>query len=132
MKFCKCLNCRKTILTDSNFKICPKCDDELFLKIKKFLENNPDSNVKKISNGTKISEAIILNYLEDGRLQEKNNEEKNICTECGNEFNGVGKLCKNCLQKQRNNIEVLKELQNQYNKSNNIKKEDQPRMRHFK
>ena len=133
MNFKKCNNCKEWYDKKGNLIICSKCDNELFPIIKTYLKENPGVDAKKISEGTNISEKIILSYLDDDRLQEINEtKEKSVCDTCGKEFLGTSKICKDCLQKRKDKVEILKKLQQTYQDDSKKLDSTSSGMRHFK
>ena len=133
MNFKRCNNCKEWYDKKGKLIVCSNCDNELFPIIKAYLKDNPGMNAKMISEGTNISEKIILSYLDDDRLQEVDEtKEKSVCQSCGKEFAGLGKICKDCLQKRRDDVELLKKLQETYDNNSTHKDDKSTAMRHFK
>ena len=48
---------------------CQKIEDEIFIKIRDFIYNNPTSNASIVSEGTGIPVAKILDLIREGRIE---------------------------------------------------------------
>lgn len=100
-------NCRRCgrVYSYDGFNICPKCrrDDEAdFQKVKKYIEENPSANIKEISDETEVDSKKIIEFLKEGRLEVR--DENNLllsCERCGKPIK-TGRFCDKCtLEMQR-------------------------------
>ncbi|MBE6160341.1 MAG: hypothetical protein E7157_04780 [Lactobacillales bacterium] len=109
MDFCNCNRCNKIFNHMSGPVLCRDCDKIVFDKIKEYLENNPSSTTKQISENTEISIKIIRQYIKDQRLMEIR-KDLNTCILCGEVIEENLKYCIECSKK----ISLTNELQNMY------------------
>lgn len=93
-----CLRCGKLFFQTSS-PICPKCVEEeenIFLKVKKYIEENPDNTINMIVEHTEVSAKKILGYIRDGRLTISKGLSGEIrCEKCDRPIES-GKLCSSC------------------------------------
>jgi len=98
MNIRNCSRCGRIYVYDG-FNICLDCrkaDEEDFQKVKKFLEENPNANVMMVSEGTGVETKKIIQFLKEGRLELKG--ENNIiltCEKCGKPIT-TGRFCDKC------------------------------------
>ena len=88
--------------------LCPKCikkDEEDFVKVRKYLRENPGASVLEASEATEVEEEKILRYVREGRLQSKSWVGVLECERCGARISD-GRLCEAC------RTEVNRDLQN--------------------
>ena len=96
-----CRRCNKVFNFLGGVPICPQCkekDEEDFVKVKKFLYENPKATMAEVSEGCDVSVERIKKYLRDGRLEIVGGEEGNIvldCEVCGKPIS-TGRFCKHC------------------------------------
>lgn len=95
-----CSRCN-TIYKYGGKEFCPNCCDELediMLKVRSFLEENPDAGVQTIAKGVNAREKDILYLLKEGRLfiKKKAEADDQSCIRCGDAIS-VGRFCSNCL-----------------------------------
>ena len=116
MEFKRCSMCKEWYNKKGHLRVCSNCDEKLFPQIKKYLEENKGSDARAIAKALNISEKIILDYLNDDRLQAVNNSDAPIskCSSCGKEFVGDGDYCRDCLEKKLTTAKMLKELTDSY------------------
>lgn len=93
-----CSRCGKIYIYDG-FKLCVDCrkeDEEDFYKVKHYLEENPNSNIIKVSEDTQVDSKKIIEFLKEGRLEIRS--ENNLilnCERCGKPIT-KGRFCNKC------------------------------------
>lgn len=107
-----CLGC-KTLFLYPGFgaKLCPECrkkEEEMFAKVKKYLDENGPANLYSIAEATGIPEETIKQWLKDGRLEVPEDSDVYIkCERCGCDIRS-GRYCPACA------AELTKELKGVY------------------
>lgn len=116
MDITNCPECGKLFKKVSK-KICPECiqkEEDNFLEVKKYLDDNPGATVPEISEETEVSEKKINQFIREGRLQATSFENISVpCMSCGAPTK-KGKYCSDCTGK----------LQSELEKAMDEKKED--------
>ena len=95
MKYCK--SCGK--LFDGFREICTACirkDEDFFVKIKRFVDVNPNTTVSEISDMLSIDEDVIVEMIRDGRLKLAEHRVSLTCQKCGAPIKG-GRMCDKCI-----------------------------------
>jgi hypothetical protein len=95
----KCVGCGKMFLEIRKSDLCPECmakEGDDFQKVKDYLYDYPGSTISDISKFTGVTEALIVKWYEDGRLEESNIKALSRCKICGRPLT-VGDICKNCM-----------------------------------
>ncbi|MBU5436681.1 MerR family transcriptional regulator [Tissierella sp. MSJ-40] len=93
-----CNRCGK-IYNYDGFRLCIQCrrnDEGDFQKVKEYLYENPGANVAEVSEQTEVSTRKIIEFLKEGRLEIK--DENNIlleCEKCGTPIK-TGRFCDKC------------------------------------
>ena len=98
MEMANCLRCRK-VFTKFKEPICEECkkkDEELFVQVKTYLEENPVSTIHQISVDTGASTKKILSWLREGRLETAEATGELKCRQCGADVT-TGQLCEPCI-----------------------------------
>ena len=98
MEIANCLRCKK-IFTKLREPICEECkqkDEDLFTKVREYLEENPISSVQKISEETGAPTKKILAWLREGRLETAEATGELKCRQCGVDIT-TGELCEPCI-----------------------------------
>ena len=98
MEIANCLRCRK-VFTKFREPICEECkqkDEDLFVRVRKYLEENPVSSVQQISEETGASTKKILLWLREGRLETAAATGELKCRQCGVDVT-AGELCEPCI-----------------------------------
>ena len=94
-----CRNCKKMFQYTTGPVLCPKCkqlEEEMFLKVKDYLRENPGSNMSDVSQATNVSATLIEKFLKQGRLQvSQDSPIKLTCDKCGKKIT-TGKFCDSC------------------------------------
>lgn len=104
MNLKNCIRCGRVYAYDG-FSICQQCrrdDEEDFRKVKEYLNENPGANVAEVSEATGVDAKKIIQFLKDGRLEVR--DENNLlldCERCGKPIR-TGRFCEKCsLEMQR-------------------------------
>lgn len=66
-----CVHCKKIFQSRIKRKVCSECskkEDEMFLKIKEYLKQYPNSNAMQIAEGLEINVMSVLYFIDEGRL----------------------------------------------------------------
>ena len=85
--------------------LCDSCNEEIFERIKAYINENGLPNYYTLSRDLKIPMDVIEGYIKDGRLEEikktyiENNPDVKMCPICGDTVEQEG-LCKKCRTKQ--------------------------------
>lgn len=93
-----CSRCGQ-IYSYDGFKICLKCrrkDEEDFKSIKKYIDLNPGAAISEVSEETEVDTKKIIEFLRQGRLEIK--DENNLllpCEKCGEPIK-TGRFCEKC------------------------------------
>ena len=98
MEMANCLRCKK-VFPKIKEPICDECkkkDEEIFEKVKKYLEDHPTSTVQRISAGTGASTKKILAWLREGRLEIAEATGDLKCRQCGADI-ATGQFCNACV-----------------------------------
>ncbi len=121
-----CEKCH-TIFQYSGFgseSLCPKCyreDNEMFDKVRKFLRDNPGSNLSKVAEKCEVDNKIIQRWITEGRLELASDELPTLkCRRCGAAIYS-GKFCSACKKAIAYQLESGEETRN--NKYRNSKEE---------
>lgn len=94
-----CKRCGKMFSYLSGMIICNECkkvDEEDFIKVRKYLYDNPGSSMQQISEVCEVSAEKITRFLKEGRLEIR--EGSNVileCEICGKSISS-GRRCSNC------------------------------------
>ena len=99
MEMANCPKCGK-LFSKTSSPLCVECskvEEELFQKVKKYLEDNPNSSIQEISTANGISPKKVLRYLKEGRLEISNGLKGVLrCTQCGKSISS-GRFCDKCI-----------------------------------
>ncbi len=85
-------------------KHCMRCrsnEDDLFLKAREFIYDNPQTNVIEVSEELDIEEDLILKWLRQGRLELKGEGVGYPCDRCGKSIKS-GRFCDSCQMELKN------------------------------
>mgnify|MGYP000990056772 CR=1 FL=1 len=94
-----CTRCGKIYAYDG-FNICLKCrreDEDDFEIVKEYINENPGATISEVSEATEIDSKKIIEFLRQGRLEIK--DENNIilkCERCGASIK-TGRFCDKCV-----------------------------------
>ena len=94
-----CKRCGK-LYNYTGFDLCPECfnkDEEDFIKIRDYIERNPQATVLEVSKATDVEVKRILDFLKEGRLilGPKNTNISLTCERCGKKILS-GRYCESC------------------------------------
>lgn len=98
MNIKNCSNCGNIYIYDG-FNICLKCrkaEEEDFQRVKDYIYKNPRADISKVSEETKVESKKIIEFLKQGRLEIK--DEDNVilaCERCEKPIK-TGRFCKKC------------------------------------
>lgn len=98
MEMANCLRCKK-VFPRINEPICEECkkaDEKLFTEVKKYLDENPNSTVNRISENTGASIKKIMGWLREGRLEIADSTGDLKCRQCGVDIT-TGQFCESCV-----------------------------------
>ncbi len=94
-----CSRCGKIYAYDG-FNICMQCrrkDEDDFKIIKEYIDENPGATISEVSEETEIDSKKIIEFLRQGRLEIK--DENNVlltCEKCGKSIK-TGRFCEKCV-----------------------------------
>ncbi len=100
MQLIKCKLCKKPFQS-MGLQFCPECMkeiDEKYKPVRDYLYEHPNASIEEVSEGTEVSERIILYYLKDGRLSMAKASGLLRCEQCGAAINS-GRFCEKCMAK---------------------------------
>lgn len=124
-----CRNCKKMFQYIAGPVLCPKCkqlEEELFLKVKEYLRENPGSNMYEINQATGVSAALIEKFLRQGRLQVSvDSPIALVCERCGKKI-VTGRYCNACTNEV---TEELNELKNSMAPQSKVQDDHKAKMR---
>ena len=66
-----CRHCKKLFTSSVKRKVCEECakkEEELFVRIKDYLRQYPNSNAMQIAEGLGINVMSVLYFIDEGRL----------------------------------------------------------------
>lgn len=108
----KCKNCGR-IFQFIGKDICPECvqvNDDYFLAIRDYLDDNPNARIPEISEDLDIDEKFIFEFIKSGRIIMR--EAVVTCVNCGKRING-GEMCDECKNKMSSRISASVESKKQ-------------------
>ena len=94
-----CRSCGKLFVYMGN-PLCRQCiaqDEELFIKVREYIEKNPKCTTMEVANALDITVEKILQFLREGKL-ELGKENTNMlldCERCGRPIS-TGRYCSEC------------------------------------
>jgi len=108
MEMANCLRCKKVFpkIKEPICEECKKKDEEMFSKVKAYLEEHPTSTVQKISTETGASTKKILAWLREGRLEIAEATGDLKCRQCGVDVT-KGQFCEACANEMNRQIDDL-------------------------
>ena len=125
MDYKNCCNpqCQKLALTNRFTGLCNDCHEEIFKRIKQYLEDVREQekatgievkkNIHTIATSCKVPDRIVEGYVREGRLENIFHEffpNIKMCPKCGDIISSDG-LCEKCMS----NLNNLKQLRDQLN-----------------
>jgi predicted amidophosphoribosyltransferase len=98
MQAINCPRCGR-VFTKVKTSVCPACvkeDDETFEKVRVYVKENPEHNIKFISEEINVPMKRIIQYIRDGRLEVSKGMYLDItCSQCGKPISS-GNFCDKC------------------------------------
>lgn len=99
MEMANCPRCGK-IFSKMSKPICDDCvreEEEIFQKLKKYIDDNPGNTLEQISEETGVSVKKIMKFMKDGRLEATKAMGKVLkCEQCGRPI-VRGRFCDACV-----------------------------------
>ena len=108
MEMANCLRCKKVFprFKDPICEECKKKDEDLFIKVKEYLEDKPSTPVAEIAAETGASAKKIMGWLREGRLQVAEATGDLKCRKCGVDISS-GQYCESCFIEMRRKVEDM-------------------------
>lgn len=94
----KCQICSK-IFASAGGNICPDCSkkiNEMFEKVRDYIYQHKDNDIKEVSKATGVSESWILRFLREGRLILSKESIILRCERCNKPIR-TGRYCSECI-----------------------------------
>lgn len=107
MELINCKECGRMFGSQNGEVYCSKCkvdDSAEFKKVRAYLYDNPGASVQEVSENTKVSEALIIKFLKQERIEIVEDENAILSCERCNKSIKTGKYCEVC------KAEIKKEL----------------------
>ncbi len=99
MKLKNCIRCGRVFAYIGN-SLCPDCiqqDEEEFILVKEYIYEHPKARLHVIEQETGVSQAKILRFVREGRLEAEGNEDLLVtCERCHTPIS-EGRFCLNCI-----------------------------------
>lgn len=99
MELMNCKNCKRLFNYITGDPICPKCKELLedkFQEVKKFIRENPGSNVDEVAEACDTSVKQIRRWVREERLSFTDDSLVGLeCERCGKMIHS-GRFCKEC------------------------------------
>jgi flagellar operon protein (TIGR03826 family) len=122
-------NCKRcgNVFSYSGNKFCTNCikeDEEDFVKVKDFLNQNPNAKLVDISREIDVGIEKVRKFLRDGRLEIVGDNNFLIeCDNCGTPIKS-GRFCEECLRTTRNNLQSASQELTSQKEEREAKKKD--------
>ena len=100
MNIAQCIICSKPFQTYGS-KVCPSCLEKMdanFIKVRDYLDDNPNAGVDKVASETEVSRRVIMHLIKEGRLIMGGNKGIGgslVCEVCKKPID-EGKICNKC------------------------------------
>jgi len=107
MEVKNCPRCGKifTVIRSPFCPACEKLDEEVFQRVKSYLEDNPNQSLVEVAAACDTSTKKILGYVRDGRLLASEGlQGELVCAACGKPIQH-GRYCDKCVIKINQEIE---------------------------
>lgn len=102
-----CKRCKRLFNYVTGPNICPSCRNEMekeFQIVKKYIEENPGSDIKKVSNECEVDANMIRQWVREERLQFSDDSGVGLdCERCGAVIRS-GRYCDNCKREMTNSF----------------------------
>jgi len=104
-KLKNCAKCGRVFQAEEiGQKHCMRCregEEDLFLRAREFIYDNPDTNVMEITEELEVEEELVLKWLRQGRLELKGEGVGYPCDRCGKSIKS-GRFCDSCQAELKN------------------------------
>lgn len=103
------INCKKCgkIFNYDGYKVCLSCrklEEEDFQKVKTYLYKNSGASMQQVAEETEVPVKKIIEYLRQGKLETKDNENFVLgCEKCGEPIKS-GHYCEKCTKEVHDNL----------------------------
>lgn len=101
MDVTNCRGCGRLFNVLSREKLCPQCrqkSEDVFQKVKQYLEENPNSSVNQVAEANEVSVKQIKQWVREERLTFSADSVQGIdCENCGRMIR-TGRFCDSCRQ----------------------------------
>jgi hypothetical protein len=91
------MKCGKRYLEVRESDLCLDCrikEENDFIKVNKFIYDNPSANIAEVADATEVTEEDIIRWQETGKITEYIRPSLR-CSVCGKAIK-VGRICKRC------------------------------------
>ncbi|GHV41045.1 hypothetical protein FACS189490_07200 [Clostridia bacterium] len=99
MEMVNCPKCGR-VFSKGSEPICDDClkkEEELFERVRTFLEEYPESSLDQVSTATEVSPKKIMKYIKDGRIEISTGMKGElVCSQCGKPIKR-GRFCDKCI-----------------------------------
>lgn len=134
MRITNCRGCGRIFNILADEELCPNCQrklDEKFDKVRKFIEDNPNSSVEVVSRETETSTRQLRKWIREERLTFSPDSAYGIeCEKCGKMIR-TGKYCAECKKALANTFRNMLDTPKKENDTS-IKNRDREHMRYIK
>ena len=95
-----CRKCNRVFSSVEGATLCSRCNvtvDDVFSRVREYINDNPVSSIKDVSKATNVSSDIILKWIRDGLIILAENSSISFCQRCGSPMDG-GRYCGKCIR----------------------------------
>ena len=106
------LNCPRCgrLFTKIRANVCPSCEkaeEETFVKLRAYIEENPSCTLSELAEKTEVSIKRITQFIRDGRLEiSRGMHGEIVCTKCGKPILS-GRYCDSCITEIGQNVNTM-------------------------
>lgn len=93
-----CARCGRIFNSVTGRPICEVCRkelEEMYQKVKTFIKENPNHNIKEVSEECEVPEWQIKQWVREERLQFSRESKALLCERCGQPIT-TGRFCNSC------------------------------------
>lgn len=134
MDVTNCRGCGRLFNVLSNERLCPQCRqkvEDVFAKVKQYLEDNPNSSVNQVAEANEVSVKQIKQWVREERLTFSADSMQGIdCENCGKMIR-TGRFCDSCRQSLANTLRSAMDVPKSFESEHRNQKE-KDRMRFLK
>lgn len=134
MDVTNCRGCGRLFNVLSNERLCPQCRqkvEDVFAKVKQYLEDNPNSSVNQVAEANEVSVKQIKQWVREERLTFSADSMQGIdCENCGRMIR-TGRFCDSCRQSLANTLRSAMDVPKSFELEHRNEKE-KDRMRFLK